>query len=1115
MKNHFDVKKLSHYLMIVSLLTTLDVTTLFANTHESLYSQETRLDLKLSGTSIKEAFSKIEKMSEFVFFYSENVEAELRKNISINAISRTIEEILPEIIKETNLTYKLNDRQIIICQSKESPQAGKSIIINGTVIDVNRNPLPGVNITLKGTTTGTTTDVDGNFFLSVSGQSTILVFQYIGFKTQEVKVGRQINLTVTLEEDVTDLDEVVVVGFGSQKKLSVIGSITTIEPAQLQVGTTRSMSNNLAGQLAGVIGVQRSGEPGYDNSSFWIRGISTFAGNKNPLILVDGIERSLDNIDPAEIESFSILKDASASAMYGVRGANGVILVTTKRGQIGKPIVKVRFEQGFTNPVKLPDFLGAADYMDVMNSISDEAGETRQFLKERIDNTRNHTDSDLYPDVNWLDAITKDFGTNSRANLTISGGSNILRYAMVASFYNEGGIMERDKKQEWNSSSNLQRYNIRSNVDVDITPTTLVRVNIGGYLQDRKRAPQSVDDAFSQAFETPPFVHPTQYSTGEIPRVKERQNPWALMTQRGYERISASKIESLFGIEQNLKFILPGLMFKGTFSFDRFSENKVTRSKDPDYYLPATRRLDDGQLDLTIDTYGQVFLGYDKGSEWGNKSTYFEGNLSYSQNFGSHYVDAMFLYNQRHYDDGSTLPYRNQGIAGRLSYSYDRRYVSEINFGYNGSENFAKGKRFGFFPSVAVGWLLSEEKFMERYKDTFSKIKLRLSYGLVGNDRLDGRRFAYITSIDDTNSYRWGNENELYRLGRWEGDYGVSDLTWETVAKTNLGVELGLWNMLDLQVDLFKEQRRDIFMNRQTIPGSSGFVKTPWANFGKVDNQGIDISLFYNQQISKNWNVSLRGTFTYAVNEVVEKDEPLAVIGTNRAQKGHPVNQIFGLISEGLFTDGDFVNEGKNLAPGVPEHTYGPVRPGDIRYKDINGDGKITDLDRCQIGGTEDPQIVYGFGANVRYKNFDLGFFLQGNAKTWRMLGGNSFLPGSAKGAMGNIYTNVDDRWTVENPRQDVFWPRLANYDHANNKQSSTWWLKDMSMLRLKNIEIGYNFPNNLLKKVGIQSARVFANGNNLLTFSGFKLWDPELGSNNGFKYPIMKSVSVGLDINF
>lgn len=1013
------------------------------------------------------------------------------------------------------MTYTLNDRQIIIARKTETPQAGKSIMINGTVIDANRNPLPGVNITLKGTTTGATTDVDGNFFLSVSGQNAILVFQYIGFKTQEVKVGRQINLTVTLEEDATDLDEVVVVGFGSQKKLSVIGSITTIEPAQLQVGTTRSMSNNLAGQLAGVIGVQRSGEPGYDNSSFWIRGISTFAGNKNPLILVDGVERSLDNIDPAEIESFSILKDASASAMYGVRGANGVILITTKRGQIGKPIVKVRLEQGFTNPVKLPDFLGAADYMDVMNSISDEAGETRQFLKERIDNTRNRTDSDLYPDVNWLDAITKDFGTNSRANLTISGGSNILRYAMVASFYNEGGIMERDKKQEWNSSSNLQRYNIRSNVDVDVTPTTLVRVNIGGYMQDRRRAPQSVDDAFGQAFETPPFVHPTQYSTGEIPRVKERQNPWALMTQRGYERVSASKIESLFGIEQNLKFILPGLMFKGTFSFDRFSENKVTRSKDPDYYLPATRRLDDGLLDLTIDTYGQVFLGYEKGSEWGNKSTYFEGNLSYSQNFDKHYIDAMFLYNQRHYDDGSTLPYRNQGIAGRLSYSYDRRYVSEINFGYNGSENFAKGKRFGFFPSVAVGWLLSEEKFMERYKDTFSKIKFRLSYGLVGNDRLDGRRFAYITTIDETNAYRWGNEEELYRLGRWEGDYGVSDLTWETVAKTNLGVELGLWNKLDLQVDLFKEQRRDIFMNRQTIPGSSGFVKTPWANFGEVDNQGIDISLFYNQQISKNWNVSLRGTFTYAVNEVVEKDEPLAVVGTNRAQKGHPVNQIFGLISEGLFTDGDFVNEGKNLAPGVPEHTYGPVRPGDIRYKDINDDGKITDLDRCQIGGTEDPQIVYGFGANVRYKNFDLGFFLQGNAKTGRMLGGNSFLPGSAKGAMGNIYSNVDDRWTIENPRQDVFWPRLANYDHANNKQSSTWWLKDMSMLRLKNIEIGYNFSNSLLKKINIQSARLFANGNNLLTFSGFKLWDPELGSNNGFKYPIMKSVSIGLDINF
>lgn len=1033
--------------------------------------------------------------------------------VAVSANSETIDKMLTEVLEGSGLTYKLNDRQIIVSRKTDIPQTKKGITINGTILDIEKNPLPGVNIIVKGTQTGTSTDVDGNYFLEVPDRNSVLLYQYIGFQPQEIKVGTQLNINVVLKEEATDLDEVVVVGFGAQKKLSVVGSITTIEPKQLQVGTSRSMSNNLAGQLAGVIAVQRSGEPGHDNSSFWIRGVSTFAGNKSPLILVDGVERSLDNLDPAEIESFSILKDASASDVYGVRGANGVILVNTKRGKVGKPSINVRFEQGFTTPVKLPDFLGAADYMDVMNSISDEARETHTYSQERIDNTRSGIDPDLYPDVNWLDAITKDQGSNSRANITIAGGSDVLRYSLVGSFYNENGIIDRDTRQEWNSSSTLQRYNIRSNVDVDVTPTTLVRVNIGGYLQDSKRAPSNVDELFSDAFDTTPFVHPTIYSSGEIPRVPERVNPWAKATQLGFERISASKIESLFSVEQNLKFILPGLKAKGIFSFDRFSSNSVKRSKSPDYYNPATGRLPNGELDLVVASYGQTFLDHSNGSEWGDKSVYLEWNIAYTQNFGKHYVDALFLYNQRNYDNGGTLPFRNQGIAGRFSYSFDRRYVAEFNFGYNGSENFAEGKRFGFFPSAALGWLLSEESFMEPYKETLSKMKLRASYGLVGNDKLDGRRFAYITTIDGTDEYRWGLDKEFHRTGRWEGDYGIPTLTWETVAKANFGLELGLWNCVDLQVDYFKEQRRDIFMPRETIPGSSGFVKTPWANYGKVDNQGVDMSLTVNRQINKNLFLSARGSFTYAVNEVVEKDEPAAVVGTNRARTGHSVNQLFGLIADGLFTEADFV-DGK-LAGDIPEHTFSPVRPGDIRYKDINGDKVVNSLDECAIGGTEDPQIVYGFGMNGRYKNIDFGFFFQGNGKTYRILGGRNFISGAANGLMGNIYSNVSDRWMEDNPRQDVFWPRLSNYDHANNNRASTWWLRDMSMLRLKTLEVGYNFPTKWISKAGMKSVRLFASANNMLTFSGFDLWDPELGSNNGFRYPIMKSVAFGLDINF
>ncbi|MCD7937562.1 MAG: TonB-dependent receptor, partial [Tannerellaceae bacterium] len=368
----------------------------------------------------------------------------------------------------------------------------------------------------------------------------------------------------------------------------------------------------------------------------------------------------------------------------------------------------------------------------------------------------------------------------------------------------------------------------------------------------------------------------------------------------------------------------------------------------------------------------------------------------------------------------------------------------------------------------------------------------------------------------ETDGYKWGYDNDFHRAGLWQGDNGIPNLTWETVAKTNIGLELGLWNAVELQVDLFQEKRRDIFMSRESIPGSSGFVKTPWANYGKVDNKGIELSLMANKQLNKNLGISFRGSFTYVSNKIVEKDEPATIIGTNRARTGHAVGQLYGLIAEGLFTEDDFI-DGK-LKPGLPEQKFTEqLRPGDIRYRDINGDGVIDDLDQCPIGGTEDPQIVYGFGTNMRYKNIDFGFFFQGNGKTYRILGGGEgyFLPGSGNGAMGNIYSNVDDRWTVENPSQDVFWPRLTAGDNVNNKYVSTWWLRNMSMLRLKNVEVGYNFPSVWMKKIGIQSARLFASGNNLMTFSGFKMWDPELGSNNGFRYPIMKSVSFGLDINF
>ena len=725
------------------------------------------------------------------------------------------------------------------------------------------------------------------------------------------------------------------------------------------------------------------------------------------------------------------------------------------------------------------------------------------------------------PNVNWLDAVSKDMASNTRGDLTITGGSDILRYALVASYYGERGIFVRDESKDWDSSTRLNKYNIRSNVDINVTKTTVVGISIGGYLQEQNGMAVSGQDVWNHAFETPPFVHPIQYSEGRDVRVRERTNPWAEATQHGYQTTSSSKVESLFSVEQDLKFITPGLKFKGLFSFDRYSKSWVKRHRTPTYYNPATGRDEEGNLLLSVGTDGQEFLDTENKGEWGNKATYLEGNITYDRTFdGKHAVNGMFLYNQRDYQDGNVVPFRRMGIAGRASYTYDNRYIAEFNFGYNGSENFTKGNRFGFFPSVAVGYMLSEEKFMEKYKDTFSKIKFRASWGLTGNDQLDGRRFAFLPTIDTDGSYKWGVNNDYNRASRFEGEFGVMNLTWETVEKLNVGTEIGLWNALDLQVDWFKEQRRDIFMQRNNIPSAAGFRKTPWANYGKVDNIGVDLSLTYNQQITKDLHIGFRGTFTYAHNTIVEMDEALGVMGTNRQRTGHSVNELFGLVADGLFTEDDFVTNDKGdlvLKEGIPSHTFNSVRPGDIKYVDIDGDGSITNKDEVAMGGTVNPEIVYGFGATARYKQVDFNVFFQGNGKTHRFIGGvaSNFLPGSSQGAMGNVLTNYNDRWTPENPSEDVFYPRLSYGANTNNSQNSTWWLRNMSMLRMKDIEVGYTLPKRWMSRIGLENIRLYAKGSNLLTFSAFDLWDPELDTQNGAKYPIMKSVSFGIDVNF
>ena len=1002
-------------------------------------------------------------------------------------------------------------------------QSAGDVQVTGLVTDQNKEPLIGVTVSVIGGQARTITDMDGMFRLNVPQKSsTELELTYIGFKRKTVKVNGARLINVMMEEEANEFNEVVVTGYTSQKKASIIGSIETINPGELMFGSTRTLSNNLAGKLSGVIGIQRSGEPGYDDSNFWIRGISTFSGSNNPLILIDGVARDLNNVDVSEIESFSILKDASASAMYGVRGANGVIVITTKRGKIGAPQVRFHLEHSINQPTKLPEFLNAPDYMSLLNELAALDGVAQPFTQQQIDRTRSSYDPDLYPDVNWVDAITKDYAYTTRGNLDISGGSDFLRYSIVASYFKETGILEQDKSLIFDNATNNQQFNLRTNIDMDVTKTTMLRVNIGGYLNRFKKQRCNTDGAFGEAFRTLPFIHPARYSDGAIPLISNRANPWRTVTQQGYDFITSSKIQTLFSVEQDLKMFTPGLKAKALFSFDRWNRSRRSRTAKPATVFPATGRDEEGNLIYSQFETGDESMGSEQGTEYGNTNVYFEADLMYNRRFGKFDVDAMLLYNQQAYDDGSIQDYRKQGLAGRLSTTFDNRYVAEFNFGYNGSENFAKGKRFGFFPSFAIGWLLSEEPFMESMKPIFHKIKFRASIGQAGDDNIGGRRFAYLgTLYTEQEGYKWGTngQRDYIKKGITEGEIGVDNLTWETVTKKNFGVELGLWNMLDFNFDIFREDRKDIFMQRTIIPTQTGFVKAPWANFGKVSNHGFELTLNFHKQWNKDFFTSAYGNFTYAKNRIEEKDEPEALKGTHRSATGRSMNELWGLTAERLFTYEDF-NEDGSLKDGIPSQEgigAAKLHPGDIKYVDVNGDDAITEADEGFIGGTVDPRIVYGFGGVISYKNVDFNFFFQGAGDMYRVIGGAPyFLPGGGTTTEGNAYSyKLEDRWTEDNQDPYAFWPRLTYGPNVNNYRSSTWWKKDMSFLRCKTIEVGYTFPKTWLQSFYVKSCRVFVSGNNLFCLSAFKMWDPELDTNDGLKYPMNRSVMFGIDINF
>jgi len=1016
-------------------------------------------------------------------------------------------------------------------------------IISGVVNDSYGNPIPGVNI-LQETqkSNGTVTDFDGNFTISVSGES-MLIFSYVGFITKKVDP-KDNNLEVILEEDLLGLDEVTVVAYGTQKKASVIAAVTSINPEELRVPTS-NLTSSIAGRVAGVISYQRSGEPGRDNAEFFIRGVSTFGYARSPLILIDGIETTstdLARLQPDDIASFSIMKDATATALYGARGANGVILVTTKEGKEGVVKINVRYEKAYSAPTKSLEIADPVTYMTLHN----EALATRNPLGGRIyslekilisqDPNRNIM---AYPTVNWFDELLEDYTLNSRFNFNVSGGGKVARYYLAATVNTDNGNLKIDPQNNFNNNINFKRISLRSNVNVNLTSTTEVALKFNGNFDDYIGPLDGGAAIYQKAMQTNPVLYPRFYEPdlqfqnsthilfGNYGQFGDYLNPYADMI-RGYKDESYNNFLATVEVKQDLGFIAEGLNARILGNTSRYSFYNLERKYNPFYYTLGNYDFQSDQYTLIAlnPNQGTEYLEYNEGNKVITNATYFEASLNYNTTIDDiHEISGMIIGISRELkyanagDLQRSLPYRNLGVSGRFTYSYDERYFSEFNFGYNGSERFAKSERFGFFPSFGFGWYMSNEDFMSSTSDVITKLKLKSTYGLVGNDQIGSAedRFFYISQVnlnDGSMGAPFGNEFSNYINGVSIDRYANDQITWEKAKMLNVGFELGLFNKVDIQADYFTEYRSNILMDRAQVPASMGLQSPIRANVGEASSKGFEMSLDYKDNITNDFFVAVRANFSFATSkyEVFEELDYVSAGLPWRSRIGLNLSQPFGYIAERLFIDeADIANS--------PIQTFGDYMAGDIKYKDINNDGIIDINDEVPIGYPTTPEIIYGFGTSASYRNFDFSFFFQGSARSSFFVDAYNTSPfidtsGSAIGNNALLSAWANDHWSENDRNLYASWPRLSDQLIDNNNRNSTWWLRDGAFLRLKSIEFGYSFADKLTEKLGFSAGRVYVSGTNLLTFSKFKLWDIEMGG-NGLGYPIQKGANLGLNINF
>jgi len=1037
----------------------------------------------------------------------------------------------------------------LLTNSSERPETSgiqqNKIPVKGTVSNNFGELLPGVTVAIRGTTNATSTDVNGEFSITVPSDTTVLVFRYIGFKPEEIRVGNRTVISVVLSEESTMLDEAVVVAFGKQKKESVIGSITTINPKELKVPSS-NLTTSFAGRVAGMIAYQRSGEPGQDNADFFIRGVTTFGYKKDPLILIDNIEvdkTELARLQVDDIESFSIMKDATSTALYGARGANGVILITTKQGTEGKAKVNFRFENSISHAIRNIELADPITYMRLANEAvltRDPLGLTH-YSDQKIDNTISGINPYVFPSTNWRDELLKDYTMNQRANLSVSGGGKIARYYVSGAFNKDNGIMEVAKQNNFNNNISLKSYSLRANVDMDLTTTTSMAVRLAGTFDDYTGPIDGGTQVYRNIMRTNPVLFPAYYPVDEDHKYIQHilfgnyetgnyLNPYADMV-KGYKDYSKSNMSAQIELKQNLRFITEGLSARALMNTSRYSFFDVTRAYTPFYYHASTWDKVNNTYKLTAlnEEGGTEYLNYNPGTKTVNSEMYIEASLNYNRTFKEvHGVGGLLVLMLRDKLTGNaddlqqSLAYRNVGISGRFTYSYANRYFTEFNFGYNGSERFYKTNRFGFFPSFGVAWGLSSESFWnDDLKHLLPKAKIRATYGLVGNDALGDERFLYLSNVnmnDEGRRATFGRDYGYWRNGVSVSRYSNPDITWEKSLKTNVALDLNVLNSWDIIVEGYWEKRTNIFMQRTATPATMGLSAQPRANIGEAKSRGLDISIDYNKVISKDFWIQGRANLTYAKSKYLIYEEPTYDNTPWKSRVGYQIGQQWGYIAERLFVDDE-------EAANSPKQNFGEYGGGDIKYKDVNGDGQITALDQVPIGYPDTPEIVYGFGFSMGYKNVDFSGFFQGLARESFWIDVNATAPFVGYLYQGEnnprilqnalIKAYADDHWSEENRNMYALWPRLStsSIGNNNNSQKSTWFMRDGSFLRLKSLEVGYTIPGKMVSRLGA-NIRVYANGTNLLTFSKFKLWDPEMAG-NGLGYPIQRVYNVGLTVSF